>query len=261
MITLIVIICLVLDYKGALRQKMRPLLSIAIIGMCAGVLLTLGAVLPGSHLYGPVFSSGTANQKIVALTFDDGPYPPYTDKILDILKEKNVKATFFIIGQNAAKHPETIKRIFNEGHQLGNHTYTHKDLLKTEPAAIMSEIERTNSLIYALTGQNMRIARPPHGFRDAVVLNIMALKNLKPVDWSVSGRDWNNHSAKTIAERVISNTKNGSVILLHDGDASAAGKTRESTVKALEKIIDELLSEGYRFVTIDEMLRKERGAI
>jgi peptidoglycan/xylan/chitin deacetylase (PgdA/CDA1 family) len=170
------------------------------------------------------------------------------------LQEKNIKATFVIVGQNAARHPEIVKRTFNEGHQLGNHTYTHKDLLKANPETIASEIDRTNKIIYDLTGHQTHIARPPHGFRDAVVLDIMAAKNLKVVNWSVSARDWTSPDAEIIANRIINNIKNGSIILLHDGDSTDTSQSRKQTVKAVEKIIDELLLQGYRFVTIDEIL-------
>jgi peptidoglycan/xylan/chitin deacetylase (PgdA/CDA1 family) len=254
-ITLIVFVSLVLDYTGALKKKARLGLLVGLAGLFAGFFLTLGAVLPGNHFYGTVFSHGSLAQKTVALTFDDGPYPPYTDKILDILKEKNIKATFFLVGQNAAKYPETVQRIFNDGHQLGNHTYTHKDLLKTDAPTIAAELEATNQLIYDLTGCKMRIARPPHGFKDGVILNLIAAQNLKAIDWSVSGKDWGKSArAEDIFQRVIKNAKNGSIILLHDGHAPDETESRAETVKATAQIIDELLLQGYHFVTIDEIL-------
>jgi peptidoglycan/xylan/chitin deacetylase (PgdA/CDA1 family) len=237
-ITLVVLVSLVLDYQGALKKKARLGLLIGLMVILTGFFLTLGAVLPGNHFYGTVYSHGSLAQKTVALTFDDGPYPPYTDKILDILKEKNIKATFFLVGQNAAKYPEIVQRIFADGHQLGNHTYTHKDLLKTDAATVAAEIEKTNKLIYNLTGYNTHIFRPPHGFKDRVILNIIMAQNLKAIDWSVAGRDWgSNARAEDIFKRVVTNVQNGSIILLHDGHAPDESESRTETVKATAKNI------------------------
>ena len=128
LLTVIVLAGLILDYFHVLRRPLRLGLSVAVLGIVAGIGLTLSAVLPGSEFFGAVYSEGTNTHKIVALTFDDGPYPPYTDQMLDVLKENQVHATFFLIGRNAEKHPDLVRRIKMEGHEIGNHTYNHMDL-------------------------------------------------------------------------------------------------------------------------------------
>lgn len=255
LLTVVVIISLVLDYLRVIKRPVRLGLGIAILSIITGLVLTLNAVLPANHFYGPVYSEVRTNQKLVALTFDDGPYPPYTDQLLDLLKEKQVPATFFVIGQNVAKHPELLLRIAAEGHQVGNHTYNHVDLLKVDRQTIINEIEKTNQVIARIIGYVPSVMRPPHGFRDAVVMDIMAEYKLKVVEWSVASRDWVNPGAEVIAERTLSKVQNGSVILLHDGDGVAAKLPRSQTIAATRIIIDKLLAEGYQFVTVDEILK------
>jgi uncharacterized membrane protein (DUF485 family) len=147
LLTGIVVAALTLDYLNILKRPVRIGMWIAILGIVAGFVLTMNAVMPDNHFYGTVFSEIPTQQKIVALTFDDGPYPPYTGQILDILKENNVQATFFLIGQNAEKHPELVQRIVAEGHQVGNHTYHHVDLLKADREKIAFEVDRTSQAI------------------------------------------------------------------------------------------------------------------
>lgn len=255
LITIIVIISLVLDYFRVLRRPVRLGLSIAILGILTGFVLTINAVLPANHFYGPVFSEVHTSQKLVALTFDDGPNPPYTGQILDVLKEKQVPATFFVIGKNAKKYPDLVRRIAAEGHQLGNHTYNHIDLLKADRPTIVGEVENTNNVIAGIIGYAPHVVRPPHGFRDAVVMDIMAEHKLKVVEWSVASRDWVNPGVEVIAERTLGKVKNGSVILLHDGDGIAGELPRAQTVAAARIIIDKLTAQGYKFVTVDEILK------
>lgn len=259
LLTGLVIISLVLDYLHILRRPVRLGLSLAFLGIIAGVVLTLSAVLPGNHVFGPVFSEVKTEQKVVALTFDDGPYPPYTGEILDVLKENHILATFFVIGRNVEKHPELVQRIVDEGHQVGNHTYDHVDLLKANRKTVEDEIDKTSNAVAAITGQAPRIVRPPHGFRDPVVMEVMAARGLKVVEWSVMSRDWVNPGVEAIVDRTVSKVKNGSVILLHDGDGVAQAASRAQTVEATRRIIRELTAQGYKFVTVDEILAKPEG--
>ena len=254
LLTVVVFAGLVCDY---LRLGLRPVrlgLGLAILGIVVGIYITLQAVLPGDRFYGPVFTEVKTSQKVVALTFDDGPYPPYTEEILDILKEYKVTATFFVLGKNAEKFPELVRREVAEGHQIGNHTYDHIDLLKEDRKTIADEVDRTNKIILTITGQVPRVMRPPHGFRDAVVMEVMAERGLNVVEWSVASRDWTNPGTDVIVERTVSKVKNGSVILLHDGDGVAQAASREQTVRAARQIIRELLAQGYKFVTVSEIL-------
>lgn len=255
-LTVIVLVSLVLDYLRLLRRPARLGLWLAILGILAGFVFTLHAVLPGNRFYGPTFSEVKTSQKIVALTFDDGPYPPYTGQILDILREYQVPATFFLIGKNAEKHPDLVRRMVAEGHQLGNHTYNHIDLLKADRREIADEVERCNKIIRDITGAGAQIVRPPHGFRDSVVVEVMAERGLKVVEWSVMSRDWTNPGVEAIVSRTVSKVKSGAVILLHDGDGVAASAPRAQTVAATREIIRELTAQGYKFVTVSEILAK-----
>ena len=256
LLTGIVVIALTLDYLNILKRPVRIGFWVAILGIIAGFVLTLNAVLPGNHFYGTVFSEIPTQQKIVALTFDDGPYPPYTGQVLDVLKENHVKATFFLIGQNAEKHPELVQRIVAEGHQVGNHTYHHVDLLKADREKIAFEVDRTNKVIQDIIGTAPHVVRPPHGFRDAVVLDMMAERQLKVVEWSIMSRDWTNPGVDAIVSRTVSKVKNGSIILLHDGDGTESKDSRAQTVEAARLIIRDLKEKGYKFVTVDEILAR-----
>jgi len=256
LLTVIVVVSLVLDYLEMLRRPARLGMWVAILGIIAGFVFTLNAVLPNDRFYGPVVTEVATSAKVVALTFDDGPYPPYTGQILDILREDHVPATFFVLGQNAEKYPALVRRIVDEGHQIGNHSYNHIDFLKANRATMADQIDRTNRIIKNITGKLPRLVRPPHGFRDAVVMDVMADRHLKVVEWSVSSRDWTNPGVDTIVERTVSGVKSGSIILLHDGDGIEQRASREQTVKATRQIIRELKAKGFKFVTVDEILTK-----
>ncbi len=255
-LTVAVLIGLILDYRNMFRRPMRLGIGIATFGIVTGIFLTLCAVLPDNNVFGRVFFESHTSKKVVALTFDDGPYSPYTEQVLDILKEYNVPATFFVIGQNAEKYPELIQRIVSEGHQLGNHTYHHVDLLKTNNKTVIEEIDRTNKVLTAITGTTPHVVRPPHGFRDPAVMAIMAERGLAVVEWSVMARDWTNPGVEVIVDRIVDKVRNGSIILLHDGDGIEGKASRLQSVEATRRIIQTLTAEGYQFVTVDEILAK-----
>ena len=258
-LTAIVITFLILDYFHILRRPVRLGMGVAVLAMLAGVALTLNAILPESNFFGPVFSEVKTAQKIVALTFDDGPDPPYTGQILDILAEHQVPATFFLIGANAAKYPDLVRRIVAEGHQIGNHTYHHIDLLKVDRETVAAEIDQTNQVLRAAVGFVPHVVRPPHGFRDPVVMEVMSSRNMNVVEWSVMSKDWTNPGVEAIVRRTIGKVQNGSVILLHDGDGIANVANRDQTVAATRQIIVELSAKGYKFVTVDEILQATEG--
>lgn len=255
-LTIVVLIGLALDYHSVLKRPRRFGMGLAILGMTAGLFLTLSAVLPENDVFGRVFSHMQTTQKVVALTFDDGPYPPYTGQMLDVLKEYHIPATFFVVGQNVEKYPELVKRIAEEGHEVGNHTYHHIDLLKADRKVIADEIDRTSQAIFTASGIRPHLMRPPHGFRDPVIMEMMAERGLKVVEWSVMSRDWLNPGVDAIVDRTVSKVKNGSIILLHDGDGIASQNSRAETIEATRRIIQILSNQGYKFVTVDEILAK-----
>lgn len=199
-----------------------------------------------------IYWRGSPDGKKVALTFDDGPHPVWTQKVLDILKEHKIKATFFLIGSNVEKYPWVVKRIAEEGHIIGNHTYTHKVVGSYSPTQAKREIEKTQMCIKNITGKKTYLLRPPYGSYQQGFYQVAKDYNYKIILWSVTVADWKkNLSSNEIAYRVITSTKPGAIILLHDG-----GGRREATVKALPRIIKALKKEGYKFVTVEEMLKR-----
>ena len=189
-------------------------------------------------------------EKVIALTFDDGPHPKYTAQVLDLLEKYEAKGTFFIVGENAEKNPEIVLRMYEDGHELANHTYTHP--VSTSTFKIMKEIKQTNDTIYSITGFSPILFRPVEGhYTDAMVDEIVK-DGFKIVMWSwhQDTEDWKNPGVKKIVNTVLEGTKEGDVVLFHDG-----GGNRKQTVKALEKILPELQKKGYKFVTISDLLK------
>lgn len=182
-------------------------------------------------------------KKKVALTFDDGPSPGYTEDLLDGLKERDVKATFFLIGQKAEADPELVRRIALEGHVIGNHSYSHINLgvLSDEDACM--QISRTNQIICDITETTPQYLRSPFG---STHKNLDCKMDMIEVLWDVDPRDWDIQNTAKIVNRVVSKVQDGDIILLHDGyDTSTA---------AAIQIIDTLKAEGYEFVTVDELI-------
>ena len=181
--------------------------------------------------------------KKVALTFDDGPDPRYTEKLLDGLKERNVRATFFVLGKQAEKYPEIVARIQEEGHLIGNHTYSHMQLRKSNREEFKEELKQTSEIISDITGEELQYVRPPFGSWDK---SFEGELNMFPVLWTVDPRDWCKSDASCIVRNVVSKVQDGDIILLHD--------QYDSSVKAALKIVDELKERGYEFVTVEELL-------
>lgn len=181
--------------------------------------------------------------KRIALTFDDGPHPRYTEQLLDGLAERNVKATFFLLGQNIEGNEEIVKRMAEEGHLIGNHTYYHVDITKIEEEEACREILDTSGRITAITGQAVEYVRPPFGNWDKELeCDVMMI----PIFWSVDTLDWTTKNADQIVQKVVSDVEENDIILMHD--------SYDSTVKAALRIIDLLQAEGYEFVTADELI-------
>ena len=252
----LVIVCLAVDYSRFSRGPFRLAFGLALTGIVAGGLLIFSALDPASRFYGPALSEGLSGELLVALTFDDGPCPPYTGQILDILREENARASFFVVGRHAAAFPGLVRRMAVEGHQIGNHTWHHTDLLTLDRSAIADEVCCTGNLIAGIAGSAPRIVRPPHGFRDPAVMNVMAGQGLTVVGWSVMSRDWTNPGVDAIVSRTVGSCRDGAIIPLHDGDGAAGTASRAQTVAALRPIVRELRARGYRFVTVDEILAR-----
>lgn len=185
----------------------------------------------------------TVSMNKIALTFDDGPHPFYTEQLLDGLKERGVHATFFVTGEHAKLHPDVIKRMKEEGHLIGNHTYSHIQLTKNNREEFKKELIDTNKVIFDITGEEVQYVRPPFGSWDKAFEKEL---NMFPVLWTIDPLDWCSCNAKSVTKKIVGNAKENDIILLHDYYAS-------SVTAALETV-DILLEEGYTFVTVDEIL-------
>lgn len=181
--------------------------------------------------------------KKVALTFDDGPHPCYTEQLLEGLKERGVTATFFVTGENAALHPRVIQHMYEEGHLIGNHTYSHLQLRSDNKEKFKEELIATNEVISQITGGEVVFVRPPYGSWDKAFEWEL---NMIPVLWTIDPLDWCCKDAECVVMRVTEKVGENDIILMHD--------CYESTVTAALQIVDELLQEGYTFVTVEDIL-------
>ncbi|MCK4777157.1 MAG: polysaccharide deacetylase family protein [Actinomycetia bacterium] len=193
-------------------------------------------------------NSGDNAEKIVALTFDDGPDPYYTKKILEVLHRYNVKASFFVIGELASKYPFLIKEINSEGHTLGNHTLTHRDIELKSESEVRKELLEVNKILKDITGKEVTWFRPPGGEVNDNILKAANSLNLKTVLWDVDPRDWKKYAPQIIYEEVVGKITREDIILLHDG-----GGNRMNTLNSLPKIIQSLQQKGYSFFTLDDL--------
>jgi len=206
---------------------------------------------------------GKANGKTIALTFDDGPDAYYTPQILDILKKYNVKASFFLIGQNAADNPDIVQRMYNEGNDIGNHTYTHPNIADTSARRTTLELNATQRLIQEITGHSTILFRPPYAAdaepsKPDEITPIIRAQDLGYVMIGelIDPEDWQSPKPAELYKRIMNNITGGNIILLHD-----SGGNRDSTLKILPKIIEKLKKDGYKFVTVSELMNKSRDEV
>ena len=185
-------------------------------------------------------------EKYVALTFDDGPWPETTERLLDGLAERDAKVTFFLIGEQIAGHEDTVRRMADEGHQVGNHTYTHMDLSRGDPSERLREIAETDEALRALLGDGTYWLRPPWGF---LAPRTAEAVGTPMVYWSLDTEDWRRLDADAVALDIIEHARDGDIILLHD--------PYPTSVEAALRAIDALTPQGYRFVTLEELFRQK----
>lgn len=179
----------------------------------------------------------------IAITFDDGPSETYTPRLLDGLKERNVKASFFVIGKMAEANPKLIQREKEEGHLIGNHTYNHVDISKISDEEAVLEIRKTNQVIEKVTKENVEYLRAPFG---SWKKNLIGRMDVFPVAWSIDPLDWTTENTDEIVNKVVTEVKENDIILMHD--------CYQSSVDAALRIIDILQKEGYEFVTVDKLI-------
>jgi peptidoglycan/xylan/chitin deacetylase (PgdA/CDA1 family)/GT2 family glycosyltransferase len=227
-----------------------------------GVLSTLFAyhgISPRSRFYGKVCSNGDRKRPRIALTFDDGPNEPYTSDVLSILKQYRIKATFFVIGQNARRYPETCQRIVAAGNVIGNHSYHHrKSLCLRRGKTVARDIELAHQAIYECTGLEPKLFRPPHGFRTPWLMRTVRNLGYTVVTWDNMTSDWKaEKSGDEIIRAILQRAKPGSVIVLHDGRDTRLNYDRSHMLQALPFVIETLMERGFDFVTIPELLESE----
>jgi peptidoglycan/xylan/chitin deacetylase (PgdA/CDA1 family) len=193
----------------------------------------------------------STSQKVVAITFDDGPNPIYTAQVLDIFRESEGKATFFMIGEQMDQYPEMVKKVVEQGHEIGNHTYTHAKLSQLSPEECVEEIERTEKLIQELVGQKPVVFRPPYlDYNDDTIL-VMQQKDYPMIGaLNMEAQDWEMPGVDHILAKSRDCVKNGSILIFHDGYGD-----RSQTIEAVRTLVSELTSQGYQLVTVSELLK------
>lgn len=181
----------------------------------------------------------------MALTFDDGPVPE-TRELLAVLRAKNVKVTFFVLGSQAAAHPDVIRQIVADGHVVGNHSWDHPLLTRLSKAKVRSQLVRTNDAVVAAGAPKPIVFRPPYGGTNRAILRLARAQGMAQVLWDVDPMDWRDRKSALVASRVVAATRNGSIVLSHD--------IHPTTRAAYARIIDRLRARGFQFVTVPELL-------
>ena len=226
-------------------------------------LVAYGYFVPASPVFGKVYYEGSSADKVVALTFDDGPNDPYTSQILDILAKYHIHATFFLIGKNVQLYPETARRMLAEGNVIGNHSYSHNaNHALTDYGA--RDLKKAEEVIFNVTGVRPHLYSPPHGKKSPWELDAVKDAGMIEVTWSVSANDqhvlayFGKPTPEMFAREIVSRTEPGGIILMHDGygiSHNTPQADKSLTVNALPLIIQQLQAKGYRFVTVPEILK------
>lgn len=220
----------------------------------------ISAMTPDYNLLGSIVyharEERLGSKKITALTFDDGPYGEPTAKILDILKEKKVKATFFLVGEDVARYPELVKREVAEGHIVGNHSMDHARNLASEPIEkFKKNIEEAEDVIMSTTGLKPRFFRPPFGLTSTKTVSALYFLGYTTVMWDDMTNDWRaTTTPERITERILHRLKPGSIIVLHDGRDTHKRYPRENVIETLPGLIDKIRERDYELVTLDKLI-------
>lgn len=205
------------------------------------------AALPTSVGNKSSYSKINTSLPFLALTFDDGPHPANTPRLLDMLKERNVKATFYVVATNARRYPEIMRRIVAEGHEIGNHTVTHGNLAKMAPDEVRSELSRAHEAIIATAGVTPRTMRPPYGAITSDQKDWIRREFGYPtILWSVDPEDWKKPGASVVTRRLVAGAAPGGILLVHDIHAP--------TIDAMPSTLDQLLAKGFQFITVTQLI-------
>jgi len=231
----------------------RGVFDLALIALVVALLLRHS---PAPKADGGPIAEVPTREKVVALTFDDGPHPDFTPAILDALEMYQVKATFFMIGERMQKYPQIVERVVADGHAIGNHTYDHPhDLESLASPEVIRELDDCEQIIEQMTGRRTHLFRPPRGLLNGTILTIAKEEGYQTILWTVSADHHDAPTPEAMAKRVLEHVRPGAIILAHDG--TFASRIRD--VRATPLIISELQRRGYRFVTVPELLGKGSG--
>ena len=221
----------------------------AMIALCLCIGLLTGSPVYRNDSARQIYCCAPNSEKKIALTFDDGPHPEYTLRILSILKEYGVKATFFTIGENVSYYPAAFDQILQSGHEIGNHTYSHPHMQGQNQNDLATEIRNTEQLLTHRGAQSTSLFRPPEGVCSDTVCQTAKEMGYSIILWTVDTGDWRHTPADTIAENVLNNVKSGDIILFHDYISE-----NSPTPDALRILLPALLEKGYQFVTVSELI-------
>jgi peptidoglycan/xylan/chitin deacetylase (PgdA/CDA1 family) len=198
-------------------------------------------------VYGQAYGSVRINEPYIAMTFDDGPSFALTPKLLDILKARNIKVTFFILGSLASRYPDIVKRIAEEGHEVADHTWDHTLITKLTQSGLDHQVIDTANVLRSITGKWPRVFRPPYGGTSPTLNKIIrAAYNMKVILWSVDPDDWKRPGPAVVAQRLIDGARSGAIMLAHD--------IQPGTIEAAPQMFDTLLAKGFKFVTVSQLL-------
>ncbi|MFW6126384.1 MAG: polysaccharide deacetylase family protein [Chloroflexota bacterium] len=220
-------------------------------------------VSPRSSVYGRVFARGPDCSSQVALTFDDGPNPRCTWGVLDTLRHYGIHATFFLTGQKCELYPDLCRAIAVAGHTVGSHSYRHDRMLSLRmPRTVSSDLERTSNSIRSASGMETRLFRPPYGFRTPWLMKVLQDRGYRVVTWDVMTDDWDSKKKSAdVVRDVVSHTRGGSIIVLHDGRSQHLEYERKNLLEALPPILESLRRHGYELVTVPELLGRHTASV
>ncbi len=221
----------------------------------AAAVWAAGAYAPNSRIFGPVIGRGPRRGRSLYLTFDDGPSPSATPRVLDTLERHQVPATFFMVGRHVRLFPDLAREVQQAGHEIGNHTERHRKLHLLGPGAIRDELTQAHEAIAQYAGCVPRLFRAPHGYRNPFVTAAAARLGYRVIGWTFGVWDSSRPGADVIRRRVVRRLAPGAIILLHDGDGADPAGDRAQTAEALEGIITEARSRGYRFRPLADVVR------